>query len=131
MSWSAGDSAAQNSSGEPEWLILARRIDLDGELELGQNRLPFTGQLDNVTPQPAVWNLPLTFAFSGAGQLNASGSLDYRKAVNGQAQLSLDQFPVAQLTLTDNPQLGIALEKALASARGLLIDCSCGRGWAK
>ncbi len=116
----AGSNSENKTGSEPEWLILARRIDLDGELELGQSRLPFTGQIDNVTPQPAVWNLPLTFAFSGASQFNASGTLDYRKAINGQMQLSLDRFPIAKLALADSRELNVALERALASARGVL-----------
>lgn len=117
---SPSNNNENKTSGEPEWLILARRVDLDGELELGANRLPFTGQINNVTPQPAVWNLPLTFAFNGASQFNANGTLDYRKAVNGQVQMSLASFPVTKLSLADNEQLNIALERALASARGLL-----------
>lgn len=116
----AGGDGKANTTGEPEWLILARRVDFDGELALGDSRLPFNGQLDNLTPQPAHWDLPLTFALSGAGQLNANGTLDYRKAVNGQVQLALERFPVTQLALADNPALGVALERALASARGLL-----------
>ena len=117
---SDGDSAAANRASEPEWLMLARRIDLDGELQLGQSRLPFNGQIDNVTPQPAVWNLPLTFSLSGASQFTANGTLDYRQAINGQVQLALDRFPIAALALADNKELSVALERALASARGVL-----------
>ncbi len=114
-----GDLRAANANAVG-WPILARRVDLDGELALGASRLPFKGRIDNVTPQPALWDLPLTFSFSGAGQLNVNGTLDYRHAGDGQMQLVLDRFPVAKLALIDNPQLGIVLERALASARGLL-----------
>jgi hypothetical protein len=104
-----------------DWLMLVRRVDVDGELAIGASRLPFSGQLGNVTPQPSRWNLPLTVELSGAGQLLVTGSFDYSRAVDGRLQLTLERFPVAGLPLIDHPDLQASLQRADLSARGLLV----------
>ncbi len=101
-----------------DWPMLARHVDVDGELTLGDSRLPFTGQLGNVTPQPSHWQLPLTIALSGASEFNLGGSFDHLR--NGSLQLALERFPVTGLALADQPQLTVTLARAQLSARGLL-----------
>lgn len=137
----AGGTSAAKTGQQQEWLVLARNITLDGQVDLGQKPLRFQGTIHNVTPQPAYWNVPITFTFNGSsdqpGRFNAGGTLDYRKLPTSDVKFDLSQFPVQQLALSDNPQLGIVLSKALAQIQGKLslvgnqIDLNVGSDFAQ
>jgi hypothetical protein len=113
--------AAPGTADAAGWPLLARRVELDGELALGASRLPFHGEIRNATPQPALWEMPLTFNLDGgerAGQFHATGRFDHQGS--GDLQLALDGFNLSQLPLSRSELLGITLARGLTSAQGRL-----------
>jgi|GEM_PF-755823 len=115
----ANDSGNTQDNGQ--WFMLARKIIFDGQYDLARQPLRFTGVINNATPQPAFWNVPMTFTLNGAadqpGRLNAAGTLDLRDT-SGQVNFSLNQVPVAGLALGGPSDMNITLEKANATSDG-------------
>jgi uncharacterized protein (TIGR03545 family) len=119
-----GNAGAAPAANQQQWPVLARKIVLDGQIDLGKRPLRFDGVINNATPQPAFWNVPITFTLNGSGdqpgKFSAGGTLDYRKLPSNEVHFDLCQFPLEQLTLSDRAQLGIVLSKALAQVQGKL-----------
>lgn len=116
-----GSGGAQQTP-QQQWPVLARKVLLDGRIDLGSRPLHFNGSIDNVTPQPALWDVITTFALNGSadqpGKFSADGSLDYRRIASSTMRFQLSGFPVEQLALSSNKELGIVLGKALADIKG-------------
>jgi uncharacterized protein (TIGR03545 family) len=106
------------------WQILARNVDVDGEINLGAAPLHFIGALENLTPQPRLFNVVTRFelhnADGAAGKLSASGTLDYRKLPLQNMRFDLSTFPLRQLPLSTRAPLQITVVDALTDVQGLL-----------
>ncbi len=107
-----------------DWQILARRIELDGALDFGSNALRFVGHIDNVTPQPKLFDAVTQFdirnADGEAGALRVRGSIDQRKFPQLTLRFDLDHFPLANWTLSADRELKIVVVEAKARAQGML-----------
>lgn len=118
-------NAFTTSSGNlGDWQILARRTNIDGALDFGSNSLRFTGTLDNVTPQPALFNTVTQFelhqAEGEAATLQIKGSLDKRKLAQAALRFDLNNFPLAQWPLSNDPELKLVIVSANANIQALL-----------
>jgi hypothetical protein len=107
-----------------QWQILVRNVAVDGEIVFGATPLPFIGTLENLTPQPRLFNVMTTFALHNTDQppatFTASGNLDYRKLPLQNLRFTLTEFPLRQLPLSTQPPLRVTVENALADIQGLL-----------
>ncbi|MDB6063449.1 MAG: hypothetical protein JWM78_3552 [Verrucomicrobiaceae bacterium] len=122
--------AIENSDGEAaKWQLLARKINVDGEINLGTAPLHFTGVVENVTPQPHFFDVSTHFIFqnststSSNGQpekFSAEGNLDYRKLPLQNIRFNLSDFSLEQMPLSREPALQITVTKALTDIQGLL-----------
>lgn len=116
--------SAQNSEASDSWQLLAHSIALDGEINLGANPLRFTGVVENVTPQPKLFDVVTRFKLENApaqsGTFSATGSLDNRKLPLQNMRFNLTAFPVQQLPLSTDATLQITINKANADIQGLL-----------
>lgn len=107
----------------PRFLI--KRAAVDGIAEMAGTPVDFSGHLNDITHQPAIWGKPMTLDIDGrAGggtSLAVSGTFDHRQEPGRD---SLD-FTVRQLTLKDatfsaGKRLPIVLEQGLADIDGSL-----------
>ena len=109
---------------QQQWQVIARHIDVDGEIELGASRLGFVGSIDDLTPQPRQFNVITRFALRAAegqpAQLDADGSIDARKIPLQNLRFDLRNFQVEQLPLSTDPLLQITVARAIADIQGLL-----------
>jgi hypothetical protein len=107
-----------------DWQILARRINLDGILDFGGSGVRFVGTLDNVTPQPQLFNSVTQFEIHQAdgetATLQAKGSLDKRKLVQATLRFDLANFPLKQWLLCNDPELKLVIAEATASVQAML-----------
>jgi len=114
---------AENGRALPAALLI-RNIALDGQLDLGTQPLLFTGALDNLTPQPKLWNVATSFTLAGVAgqpsQFSARGAIDLRKTASVDMRFDLRQFPLQEFPLSKNPQLTVVVEHAQADIQGLL-----------
>ena len=112
------------SANAPQLALLVRRANIDGQLDIGAQPLLFTGTVDNFTPQPRLWGVVTSFALAGvpaqSSQFSAKGSVDLRKTPHIDMRFDLAQFPLRNLPLSTNPQLGLTITSAIADIRGLL-----------
>lgn len=106
------------------WRVLIRRVDVDGEFALGESTLPFTGTLENLTPQPALFDTVTRFRLQQApGQsatLEASGAVDARKLLQQTLRVDVHGFALRNVALSSDPALRIAIESARADLQGML-----------
>jgi len=113
----------QNSLGN-DWHILLQHIDVDGQLDLGTQPLPFAGTVENLSPQPqhfdTVTRFNLTSTANEAGQLTTSGLLDFRKLANASVRFDLSALPVRDVPLGSDSDLTISIDQAVADVQGLL-----------
>jgi len=120
LALSASARAAATESSD-QWFALARKVQIDGEYDFGATPLRFEASIDNATPQPGFWKLPMIFILRGkpdqTGSIDANGSLDLLSA-SGQMDVTLDQLPVTALPLDAESGLNLVLDKALASGTG-------------
>ena len=113
-----------------DWQILARHVNIDGALDFGaslnsnDNALRFVGTIDNVTPQPQLFDTVTQFDFhsveGGSATLRASGSLDKRKLTQATMRFDLNGFPLTQWPLCDDPELKIVIVGASMNIQALL-----------
>ena len=129
------NTLATSSSGVGDWQILVHRINADGALDFGANStiganssnggaLRFAGTIDNVTPQPQLFDAVTQFDFRSAegesATLHASGSLDKRKLTQATLRFDLANFPLAQWPIIDDPELKIIIVNANAGIQAVL-----------
>ena len=135
------NTLATSSSDMDDWRILVHRVNADGALDFGANStisanstigdnstnggaLRFAGAIDNVTPQPQLFDAVTQFDFrSVEGEtaiLHASGSLDKRKFTQATLRFDLASFPLAQWSLCDDPELKIVIVSASVDIQALL-----------
>lgn len=107
-----------------DWQILARRVSLDGTLDFGDNGVDFVGTLENVTPQPALFNSVTQFELHQAdgetATLQIKGSLDKRKLAQATLRFDLNNFPLTRWPLSDDPELKLVIVSANASIQAML-----------
>lgn len=107
-----------------DWQILARHVDVDGALELGQSALRFVGRIENITPQPAAFDVATQIDLRNAADepatLRVSGDLDKRKLAQVALRFDLDHFAIAHWELCADPELKIVIVGANASVQALL-----------
>lgn len=115
-------SSAQQTNSQ--LALLVRRASIDGQLDIGTQPLLFTGTIDNFTPQPREWDVVTSFALAGVptqpSQFSARGRADLRKTPHVDLRFDLRQFPLRNLPLSRNPQLGITIDSAVADIQGML-----------
>jgi hypothetical protein len=113
-----------NSAGNNDWQILARRIDIDGQIDLGTEPLRLSGFVENATPQPQQLNVVTRFDFNGieaqAGKFSTRGTIDFRKLPSASMRFDLSKFPIDTLPLANDADLTVVLSRALADVQGLL-----------
>jgi uncharacterized protein (TIGR03545 family) len=87
------------------------------EIPAGSNK----GQIKNITPDQDVLGIPLTYNFSGENlkglqSVKLNGTLNHvnPSSPKDTANLDIRGYQVADLSLSDSPQLPIALKKASA-----------------
>lgn len=124
------NTIAAQPSNSGDWQILARRVNIDGAFDFGTSlhdndgALHFTGSLSNVTPQPqlfdAVTQLDLRNAAGEPATLQAIGSLDKRKLTQVALRFDLNNFPLTQWSLSDDPELKIVIVSANVNIQALL-----------
>lgn len=106
------------------WEILVRHLNVDGTLDFGTNNARFVGTLDNVTPQPVLFNTVTQFdvrnAEGEAAALRIKGSLDKRKLAQATLRFDLTNFPLAQWPLSNDPELKLIIVSADASIQAML-----------
>lgn len=111
-------------SANSEWQIIAKHIAVDGQFDLGKQPLPFSGDLENVTPQPQQFNVVTRIELNGAetqaGKFALRGTLDFRKLAAVSLRVDLSNFPVVDLPLADDSDLTISLSRAQSDMQGLL-----------
>ncbi len=116
-------SAALAEDAQTTWPLLLRRVELDGQFELGTTPLRWLGSIDNITPQPRYWNTATQFEFKNAaeqsGTFNAVGTFDARKIATQSIRLSLQNVPLQHLPLSSDSPLNITIDSAVADIQGL------------
>ncbi|HUH37589.1 MAG TPA: hypothetical protein VL027_06560 [Spongiibacteraceae bacterium] len=120
----AQQAAGPATPTEPEFLVLVRKVLVDGKLELGATTIPFDGTINNVANDLTHWGLPITFELNGSdaarGVFQAAGSLDHSDPAKpvDQVKLAFSDLQLKDLPLSGGEQVGIALQQALASITG-------------
>ncbi|MFT3929361.1 MAG: hypothetical protein QM709_03585 [Spongiibacteraceae bacterium] len=115
-------TATPNSLGD--WQILARRVNLDGTFDVGSSGVRFLGTLDNVTPQPALFNvvtqLELQQAEGEVATLRVKASLDKRKLAQATLRFDLARLPLSDYPLSTDPALKLVIRNATTDAQAML-----------
>jgi uncharacterized protein (TIGR03545 family) len=100
----------------PDFLI--RRA--DAAVVLKNSNL--SGLIRNITPDQHLLGVPLTFNFSGQdlqkiGSIRLDGAIDFSVPSSSKStvNLTVDNYPLNQASLSANPGLSIELKKALAN----------------
>lgn len=127
--------AALNAVAAPvntasDWQILIRRVNLDGALDFGSSStnsdggLHFAGTIDNITPQPQLFDAITQFDLHNMegepATLHTSGNLDKRKLTQASLRFDLSGFPLAAWSLCDDPELKIMIASASLNIQALL-----------
>lgn len=108
---------------EPLPGFLIKRTAVDGIARMAGSSVDFSGEIRDITTEPAIWGRPMTLAIDGSGEkgttLDVSGTFDHR------TEPSRDQlaFNVRQLVLKDarfsgSSKLPIVLEQGRANIDG-------------
>ena len=99
----------------PDFLVRIARVSM--EIPAGSIK----GQIKNITPDQDVLGIPLTYNFSGENlkglqSVKLNGTLNHvnPSSPKDTANLDIRGYQVADLSLSDSPQLPIALKKASA-----------------
>lgn len=107
-----------------DWQVFARRINLDGALDFGGSALRFVGTIDNVTPQPQLFDAVTRFDLHSLegepATLRLYGNLDKRKLAQAALRFDLNDFPLSQWPLCDDPELKIVVVSASVSIQAFL-----------
>lgn len=115
-------TAAPRTLGD--WQILARRVNVDGALDFGNSALRFEGTIDNVTPQPdlfdVVTQIDLRNTQGEAAILHIYGSLDKRKLAQATLRFDLHDFPLSQWPLSTDSELKIIVVSAKANIQAIV-----------
>lgn len=111
--------AEPEAAGELPVKLLIREILIDGYQMVGGEKLAYSGKINDVTDQQAYWNKPITMALQGGiesqSQLQVDGVFDQREEVLKSAfNLGLKQLALAGVSLSQNPNLPLELEKGIA-----------------
>lgn len=123
-----GASAIQNQIAQDgsDWQILARRATVDGFIDFGSNALQFIGTLENITPQPRLFDVVTQFNLRNAdgepARFTASGTLDRRKLPRSAMRFDLIGFPLTQWPLSTDPELKITVLSAQTDVQALLTS---------
>ncbi len=107
-----------------DWQILIRRANLDGTLDFGSSGIRFVGSLDNITPQPALFDtvtqLDVNNAESETATLRIKGTLDKRKLTQATLRFDLNDFSLTQWPLSSDPELKVVIVNANANVQAML-----------
>jgi hypothetical protein len=141
------NALTHSSSDVGDWQILVRRVNIDGAFEFGANAmnennrdaLPFSGTIDNLTPQPKLFDAVTQFDFRNVdlnhaelnsaqlqnvegkpATLRATGSIDKRKLTQATLRFDLSNFPLTQWSLSTDPALKITVISARADIQAFV-----------
>ncbi len=107
-----------------DWQILARHVNIDGVCDIGNNSLRFAGTIENVTPQPQLFDAVTQWDLRSAGgepaTLRIDGRLDKRKLAQVMLHFDLSNFSLAQWPLSDDSELRLAIANARADIQAAL-----------
>jgi hypothetical protein len=121
---SASTTQNQIAHDGSDWQILARHIVVDGFIDFGSNALQFVGTLENITPQPQLFDVVTRFNLRNAdgepARFTASGTLDRRKLPQSAMRFDLIGFPLTQWPLSVDPDLKITVLSAQTDVQALL-----------
>jgi uncharacterized protein (TIGR03545 family) len=94
----------------------AKRISLSGELV---ENIPILGQIENVSTQQKIINLPLTFLLQGSkenARVTLQGTLNYlQELARENLAITLEQIPLKNIPLPQNPLLPQSILKGVGS----------------
>jgi uncharacterized protein (TIGR03545 family) len=113
------DAEPAPEGGELPVNILIREILIDGYQVIGGEKLAYSGSINDVTDKQDYWNKPITMALQGGmeekSQLVIDGIFDQRNdTLKSVFNMGLKQLALAGVSLSDNPQLPLLLEKGIA-----------------
>ncbi len=107
-----------------DWQVIARVVNVDGTIDVGKTPLRFVGTIENVTPQPQLFDVATQFelhnAENEAAILHATGSLDKRKLTQASLRLDLDNFALVQWPLSTDPELNVVIRNATVDIQAVL-----------
>lgn len=102
----------------PNFLIKQAKI--SGIAPIAGQQITFDGVLKDITTEQNIWGKPLSLKASGASDTGASltldGLFDHRGAkARDSFNFDLRQLALNALTLSDNPELPLSLQKGVAN----------------
>lgn len=102
----------------PHFLIKQAKI--SGIAPIAGQKITFDGVLKDITTEQNIWGKPLSLKASGASDTGASltldGLFDHRGAkVRDSFNFDLRQLALNALTLSDNPEMPLSLQKGIAN----------------
>ena len=108
----------------PRFLI--KRAAVNGVMEIADQPIRFSGQIRDITHQPAVWGRPMTLAIEGGNEagaeLNVNGRFDHRDSPSrDELDFTLTGLAINDLTLSGSSRLPIVLEESRADITGKLV----------
>lgn len=122
--------ALPSSNNFGDWQILVKRVNIDGALDFAANSnatsstLKFIGTIDNVTPQPVLFNTVTHFDLHNApdesATLQATGSLDKRKLTQATLRFDVTKFQLTQWPLSNDAELKIIIVSADVDVQAML-----------
>ncbi len=111
------------------WEIFIRRLNVDGafdfhSLDPAGSSVRFAGTIDNVTPQPALFNTITQFDLHNVegetASLKIKGTVDRRKLAQAALRFDLENFALTQWPLSNDPELKLIIVNASASIQAML-----------
>ncbi len=111
---------------EPLPRFLIKRAAVNGVIEIAEQPIRFSGQIRDITHEPAVWGRPMTLAIEGGNEagveLTVNGRFDHRDAPSrDELDFSLNGLAINNATLSDSSRLPIVLEQSRADITGNMV----------
>lgn len=110
---------------EPLPRFLIKRAAVDGIARMAESAVDFSGNINDITHQPAIWGKPMTLAIDGSGEggttLAVDGTFDHRQeAGRDQLEFTVRQLTLKDATFSDSSKLPIVLDEGRANIDGNL-----------
>lgn len=110
---------------EPLPGFLIKRTAVDGIARMAGSSVDFSGEIRDITTEPAVWGRPMTLAIDGSGEkgttLDVSGTFDHRtEPSRDQLEFNVRQLALSDARFSGSSKLPIVLEQGRANIDGNL-----------
>ncbi len=111
---------------EPLPRFLIKRAALDGIFHIAGREIDFSGRIEDITNEPAVWGRPMTVHIDGRGEQGAvlamNGTFDHRESPSrDEVTFTLTDLALTDATFSDSSRLPIVLERGVADIDGNLV----------